>query len=101
VKRIGKILRPEIGIGVLIPPDFPYRKRGGQGVGRVGFPYGKGGFDVSGGGGRVRHHLMNPGPYRPLSLILVGMVRRGGSPPPAKGEFNAAQWSPASLGTVR
>jgi hypothetical protein len=38
-----------------------------------------------------------------LAVILVGVARRGfeNEPPPAKGGFNAARWSPASLGTVR
>ena len=46
------------------------------------FPYGKGGFDVSGGGGgKVSPGviiLMNPGPYRPFYLWgpLVGGDQR-------------------------
>ena len=68
------------------------------------FPYGKGGFDVSGGGGygvTGCHHTDEPRTV--LAVILVGVARRGvaNDPPPAKGGFNAARWSPASLGTVR
>ena len=67
-------------------------------------PYGKGGFDGSGGGGKVSPGVirsMNPGPYRPLYLWgpLVGGLQT--NRPLPMGEFNAARWSPASLGTVR
>ena len=75
------------------------------------FPYGKGGFEVSGGGGaeprfQIRKaeggkkiddtvgrrgvspgviSQMNPGPYRPL--YLWGWRVGGAKPPSAKGEF--------------
>jgi hypothetical protein len=72
---------------VILPPDFPY---------------GKGGFEVSGGGSGPGIILMNPGPYRPL--YVWGWHVRGvtNEPPLAWGEFYlAARWSPASSGTVR
>jgi len=52
------------------------------------FPYGKGGFDVSGGGGKVSPgviSLMYPGPY--WLLYLWGLLEGGDQPPSAKGGF--------------
>ena len=56
-------------------------------------PYGKGGFDGSGGaGGKLSPGvitLMNPGPYWPLYLwgLLVGGVQRATNRPLPKGGF--------------
>jgi hypothetical protein len=46
------------------------------------------------GGVRVRHHLMNPGPYRLLTLILVGMVRRGVITAPCQGALPRGSSTP-------
>ena len=66
-------------------------------------PYGKGGFDGSGGGGKLSPGvitLMNPGPYWPLYL-WGWHVGRGQRTALCQGGVLAARWSPASLGTVR
>ena len=86
------------------------------------FPYGKGGFEVSGGGGESRgrknqQHTqlswgkvspgvisqMNPGSYRPL-YVGGGRSQGGFNELPSRlcqGGVLAARWSPASLGTVQ